>query len=82
VIKTFRIPAEVVKKAEGMGAYSLTDAVVELLDQAQAIREVLGEEFWSEVRSRAAREDLYEGQALGKVLGQLAREALEKKGKR
>jgi DNA-binding response OmpR family regulator len=54
----------------------------QLLDQAQAIREVLGEEFWSEVRSRAAREDLYEGQALGKVLGQLAREALEKKGKR
>jgi hypothetical protein len=82
VVKTFRIPAELIKALEEMGAYSVTDAIVQLLDQALAVRETLGEEQWAEVRARAAREELYEGRALGKVLGELARETLGSKGRK
>jgi hypothetical protein len=81
-VKTFRLPVEQVTALEKQGAWSLTDAVVLSVDLALGVRAELGEELWGEVRARAAREDAFEGQALGKVLGQLAREALEKKGGR
>jgi len=79
VSATFWCPSELRKWLDATGE-SFTDAVVERLDLAQALQEVLGEELWLEVRRRAIAEDAYEGQALGKVLGQLARESLEKKG--
>ena len=50
------------------------------LDLAHALRETLGEELWVEVRALAVREEGTPAQALGKVLGKLAREALERVG--
>jgi hypothetical protein len=80
-VKTYRIPTELTKWLDSLGGYSQAKTLVEQLDFAQSAREALGDDLWVEIRARAAREeDLYEGQALGKVLGQLAREALEKKG--
>src|SRR5678815_4419028 len=74
----FRCPKELLEKAEALGRRSRTDAQVELLDLATDVRDALGER-WPQVVALAAREQVKDGEALGK----LACEALERgKGRR
>lgn len=73
----FRCPKELLEKAEALGRRSRTDALVELLDLAVDAMGALGDR-WPQVVAVAASEQVSDG----KALGQLAREALEKKGRR
>jgi hypothetical protein len=69
---SFRCPSELVRAIEDAGS-DKTEGATRLLDRAVDARNELGE-FWTDVEIRAYREQITEGEALGRI----AREALER----
>lgn len=67
----FRCPKELLRAVEDAGA-DKTEGAIRLLDRAVDARAELGD-FWAAVEMRAYRDQVTEGEALGRI----AREALE-----